>query len=73
MYSLTSRRLYLEKAMALADAVTRAQNNETGMVPTFWVGENYSYGYENFWINCQLYTATAMMNLANLTESMGIE
>lgn len=73
MYSLTSERLYLEKAMALADAVTRAQNAENGMVPTFWVGENYSYGYENFWINCQLYSATAMMNLADLLEAEGIE
>ncbi|MBR2466743.1 MAG: hypothetical protein IKB38_07450 [Clostridia bacterium] len=72
MYTLTKNRLYLEKAMALADAVTRNQDKKTGMIPTFWVGENCEYGYENFWINCQLYSATAMMELAELTEKEGI-
>ena len=72
MYSLTKDRLYLEKAMALADAVTRKQDEKSGMIPTFWIGPNCEYGYENFWINCHLYSATAMMELAELTEKEGI-
>jgi maltose/maltodextrin transport system substrate-binding protein len=73
MYLLKNDRLYLEKAMALGDSITRAQDPTDGMVPTFWVGENYAYGRENFWINCQLYTATAMMHLAEVTEKEDIE
>lgn len=72
MYKLKGDRLYLEKAMALADMITRVQNPKTGVVPTFWMGENCAYGYENFWINCLLYTANAMMNLAELVETEGI-
>ena len=30
------------------------QNPQTGVVPTFWMGEDCAYGYENFWINCLL-------------------
>lgn len=72
MYRLTSDRLYLEKAMALADTITRLQNDKTGQVPTFFIGENGEYGYKNFWINCQLYTASAMLLLAELCEAEGI-
>ncbi len=72
MYIITKDRLYLEKAMTLADAVTRKQDLKTGMIPTFWIGENCEYGYENFWINCHLYSAIAMMELAELTEKEGI-
>jgi hypothetical protein len=68
MYTLTKERLYLEKAMALADMITRVQNSKTGQIPTFWMGENCSYGYKNFWLNCMLGTADAMMNFAELTE-----
>ena len=73
MYKLKGDRLYLEKAMTLADMITRVQNAETGIIPTFWMGENCAYGYENFWINCLLYSANAMMNIAELTESEKIE
>ena len=73
MYSLNKDRLYLEKAMALGDAITRAQNKTTGQVPTFLIGENYEEGYRNFWINCHIYTASSMMHLADITEAEGIE
>ena len=73
MYYLKKDRLYLEKAMALGDVITRAQDKKTGMVPTFLIGENYAEGYRNFWINCHIYTATAMMRLADVTEAEGIE
>ncbi len=73
MYRLKKDRLYLEKAMALGDMVTRKQNEETGMIPTFWIDENCAEGYRNFWINCQLHTAKMMFRLADLTESENIE
>lgn len=73
MYLLRKDRLYLEKAMALGDAVTRVQNSENGMVPTFWIGEHCEEGYRNFWINCQIHTAFYMMRLADITEAEGIE
>ena len=73
MYILKKDRLYLEKAMALADTITRVQDKETGRVPTFFIGENCEEGYRNFWINCQIHTATIMMRLADVTEDEGIE
>ena len=73
MYRLKKDRLYLEKALTLGDMVTRMQNPETGMSPTFWMGENCSEGYRNFWINCQIHVAFSMLRLAELTEREGIE
>lgn len=73
MFRLTGERLYLEKAMALGDTITRVQNPESGQVPTFFIGEGCAYGYENFWINCLLYTASSMLYLAEITEAEGIE
>lgn len=73
MYLLKKDRLYLEKAMALGDTITRVQNTENGMVPTFLMGENCAEGYRNFWINCQIHTAFCMTRLAELTEAEGIE
>lgn len=73
LYKLTGERLYLEKAMALADMITRVQNVETGCIPTFWMGENCEYGYKNFWINCLQVTAYQMMRLAELIEKERLE
>lgn len=73
MYSLKKDRLYLEKAMALGDTITRRQVEESGMIPTFWMGENCAEGHRNFWINCQIYSAFYMMRLAELTEKEQIE
>ena len=73
MYSLKKDRLYLEKAMALGDTITRRQVEESGKIPTFWMGENCAEGHRNFWINCQIYSAFYMMRLAELTEKEQIE
>ena len=73
MYKLTNNRLYIEKAMTLADMITRVQDKETGIIPTFFMGENCAYGYENFWINCLLYTANGMMVLAEFLEKENIK
>ena len=73
MYRMTGERLYLEKAMALMDNVTRMQNGESGQIPTFFEGENCEYGYFNYWINCQIHTTGVLKELAELTEAEGIE
>ncbi len=73
MYRLTGERLYLEKALTLADTVTRRMDLETGQSPTFWIGENCAEGKRNYWINCQIHVAFSMMNMAELTEAEGIE
>lgn len=73
MYKLTGKRLYLEKAMTLADMITRVQNSETGGIPTFWMGENCWYGFENFWINSLIGTSDFMATIAEITETENIE
>jgi len=65
-------RLYLEKAMALADLLTRRQDDD-GRFPTFFEGENCEHGRYNFWINCHIHTASILQELADLTEAEGIE
>ena len=72
MYKLTKDRLYLEKAMALGDSYTRTQD-DNGMVPTFWIGENCAEGRVNYWINCQIHGAFHMLKLADIIEQEGIE
>lgn len=58
--------LLLEKACALADAITRMQNAETGMIPTHWIFKDCMKEMDGwFWFNCHLATARAMMNLAD--------
>ena len=73
LYRLTGDRLCLEKAMALADSITRMQDGESGMIPTFFIGENCSYGRFNYWINCQFATTVILRELADLTEREDIE
>lgn len=73
LYKMTGERLYLEKAMALADNITRMQDEATGLIPTFFIGENCSYGRFNYWINCHIHTTGVLMELAELTEKEGIE
>ena len=73
MYLLKKDRLFLEKAMTFGDTITRRQVKETGMMPTFWMGENCAEGHRNFWINCHIFTSFTMMRLAELTEKEGIE
>ena len=72
MYQYTGNRLYLEKAMALADLLTRRQDDD-GRFPTFFEGENCEHGRYNFWINCHIHTASILQELADLTEAEGIE
>lgn len=67
LYSVTGDRLYLEKACALGDSITRMQNPESGVIPTHWVTTDCSTVLKNFWINCHIGTAFRMLTLAEAT------
>lgn len=67
VYNVTKDELLLEKACALGDSITRMQNKENGVIPTHWMKEDCSENLENFWINCHIYTAFALMKLAEIT------
>ena len=72
MYQATGERLYLEKALTLADVIARRQH-EDGGIPTFFEGENCAHGRRNYWINCQVISAGTLKDFADLTEAEGIE
>lgn len=67
LYSVTGDELLLEKARALGDSITRMQNPENGVIPTHWMKEDCATNLENFWINCHIYSANALMRLAEVT------
>lgn len=61
--------LHLEKAKALADSITRAQQ-DNGMMPTHWMTPEHLKGAD-FWINCMFTTANALTELAEYLEACG--
>lgn len=67
VYSITKDELLLEKACALGDAITRLQDPVSGVIPTHWMKKDCTENLENFWINCHIYTAFVMMELAKAT------
>ena len=68
MHKKSKSPLDLAKAKALADAVTRAQDQKTGRYMTYW--ENNEYGKMPGWINCAMTTAYAMMNFNDYLDSL---
>lgn len=68
IYQMTKSHLALEKALVLADMITRMQNASTGVIPTFWVKEDCMDELDNFWINCHLATAAQMLKLSEFIE-----
>ena len=50
MYEAGQGEIYLAKAKALADSITR-QQNENGWIPTHWIGREIE---NNSWLNCIL-------------------
>lgn len=62
LYKAGRGEIYLEKARALMNSVTRAQR-EDGMIPTHWMDEKSLAG-DNFWVNCMIYTAGALQTMA---------
>lgn len=70
MYSLTNDRLYFEKGAALADMLTRMQNEESGVIPTFWDSKENVKELKNFWINCHIGSAFALFEMAKLAKEI---
>ncbi len=68
MYKAGRGELHLAKAMALADSVTRAQQ-ENGLIPTHWMDESYRKG-KGMWINCMFYAADRLLKLADFLDSL---
>ena len=66
MYERTGNVLDLAKACELANAMTRAQDPETGRYLTYW--ERNERGLDPGWINCATASAKAMMSLGRLLE-----
>lgn len=67
VYKLTGDELVLEKAKALGDSITRMQVEESGVFPTHWMWNDCKESLRNFWFNCHIFTAFAMMELAKIT------
>ncbi len=67
MYKAGRGELYLAKAKALVDTITRVQH-ENGFIPTHWMNEEVLAG-ENFWVNCMIASADAAQALAGLLEN----
>ena len=65
MHSATGKPLYLEKAKALADSITRIQNSENGLIPTHWITPDCKETGGDFWINCMFGTANYLFALAD--------
>ncbi len=63
-YEFTKDELFLEKAKALGDSITRMQVEDSGVFPTHWMWNDCKETLQNFWLNCHIYTAFAMMKLA---------
>jgi hypothetical protein len=70
VYAMAKEPLLLEKACALGDMVTRMQNKETGVIPTHWMKKDCIENLENYWINCQIGSATCMMHLAKVVGEL---
>lgn len=70
MYSLTKNRLYYEKAAALGDMLTRMQDPKSGVIPTFWTSKKNIEELENFWINCHIFSANSLFELAKISKEV---
>ena len=62
-YELTGNELWLEKAEALGNMLTRMQNSENGVIPTHWTEKDCSKVLNNFWINCHTVSSIRLFEL----------
>jgi hypothetical protein len=68
MHKKSGNPLDLAKAKALADAITRGQDPETGRYMTYW--ETNERGKLAGWINCAMVSAYAVMNFNDYLDSL---
>ena len=65
MYKAGCGEIYLAKARALADQITRVQH-EDGKIPTHWM--NTKGAEDNFWYNCMFYTCTILEEISEYED-----
>ncbi|MBR5899796.1 MAG: hypothetical protein IKZ38_00170 [Clostridia bacterium] len=70
MHKLTKDELYLEKAKALANSITRMQNKENGLIPTHWKTKDCIQTGGDLWINCIIATANRLFAFAEYLDSL---
>ena len=61
MYQAGCGDVFLKKAKALGDSITRQQQPD-GMIPTHWMNKDYLHG-KGLWINCLFASSTALLEL----------
>jgi hypothetical protein len=59
-YEATGKELYIAKAVALANNMTRIQKHFGGRYTTWWQTNNQGWTYD--WINCAIFDAEVMMS-----------
>lgn len=72
MFKATGDKLYLRKALALANTITRVQNKEDGRIPTEWKQPGFTEHVgkdQEFWINCLFYSACTLIELSDYSDS----
>ncbi len=69
MYKAGRGELWLEKAKALCDSITRVQRAD-GMIPTHWMNDDFRNG-KNLWISCMFQTARIMLEMSESLEQNG--
>ena len=68
-YRATGKVLYLAKAVALANSITRAQDPKTGRFPTWWKRHQID---APGWLNCAVLDAKALVALDSLLGELNI-
>ncbi len=70
VYKITKNPLYVDKARALANMITRVQNEESGAIPTYWMHEDCSNDLNDFWINCHIASASLLLDFYNFLKTL---
>ena len=70
MHKLTGDDLYLEKAKALANSITRMQNTENGLIPTHWRTRDCRETGGELWVNCLIGTANRLFEIAKYLDDL---
>lgn len=70
MYKATREELYLKKARALANSITRIQNPKTGVIPTHWMEADCMETGGDTWINCLIGTANRLFEFADFIDEI---
>ncbi len=64
-YTRTNKKIYLAKAVELANAMTIAQMEDTGRYPTYWEWNDRRTDDEG-WLNCAVADIKTMIKMENI-------